>query len=135
MDDSKAMVPPDDIGRRIYLLRGMRVMLDSDLAEIYGVPTKRLNEQVKRNGGRFPSDFMFRLTSLEASALVSSRSQIATLKRGQNLKHLPYAFTEHGAVMLSSVLKSRMAVDVSVVLEELKEASPEPPRPPIGFRT
>lgn len=89
-------------------------MLDVDLAEIYGVKTKRLNEQVKRNGDRFPLDFAFRLSAIEAGAIFRSRSRIATLNRGQNLKYLPMAFTEHGAVMLASVLSSRTAVNASV---------------------
>ena len=88
-------------------------MLDSDLAMLYGVETKRLNEQVKRNLNRFPEDFMFQLTQDEA---VRSRSQIATLntQRGQNIKYLPYAFTRNGIAMLSSVLKSDTAVAVNI---------------------
>ena len=98
----------------IQSVRGDRVILDSDLAQIYGVPTKRLNEQVRRNLEKFPSDFMFRLDSKEAERLVRSRSQIATLKRGQNIKHLPYVFTEHGAIMAANVLNSPQAVQMSV---------------------
>ena len=79
----------------ILTLRGCKVLLDRDLALVYGVSVKRLNEAVKRNRARFPSDFMFQLTWEEADR---SRSQIATLKRGQNIKYLPYAFTEHGSV-------------------------------------
>jgi hypothetical protein len=78
---------------------GQKVILDSDLARIYGVPTKALNQAVKRNAEKFPSDFMFRLTVDERRALQRSRSQIVTLKRGQNIKFFPYAFTEHGAIM------------------------------------
>ncbi len=89
-------------------------MLDRDLAEIYGVSTKRLNEQVRRNADRFPHDFMFRLSMAEATAVICSRSQIATLKRGQNIKYRPSAFTEHGAVMLASVLNSPVAVQASI---------------------
>lgn len=89
-------------------------MLDRDLAELYGVPVKRLNEQVKRNQERFPQDFMFRLTLKEGRAVLASRSQIATLNRGQNIKYLPYVFTEHGAVMLANVLKSAVAVRASI---------------------
>jgi hypothetical protein len=95
----------------ILFLRGQRVMLDTDLAKLYGVETRRLNEQVKRNIKRFPDDFMFRLSQSEKKQLV------ANCDRFKNLKHsvsLPYAFTEHGAVMLASVLKSDMAVQVSV---------------------
>lgn len=90
-------------------------MLDSDLAELYGVTTKRLNEQVRRNIERFPSDFMFQLSSDEAEFL---RSQIATLKRGRGLhrKYLPYAFTEQGVAMLSSVLNSTRAVQVNIAI-------------------
>lgn len=100
--------------RRIHLIRGKRVMLDSDLAEVYGVPTKRLNQQVRRNLGRFPDDFMFRLTRKEADSTACSRSPNAALKRGENIKHLPHAFTEHGAVMLASVLNTPVAVKASV---------------------
>jgi hypothetical protein len=89
-------------------------MLGPDLADVYGVPAKRLNEQVRRNQARFPDDFCFQLTLDEASALLTSRSQFATLKRGQNLKYAPFAFTEHGAVMLAAVLNSPVAVDASI---------------------
>ena len=97
----------------IRVIRGQRVMLDSDLAMLYRVETKRLNEQVKRNIERFPEDFMFQLTQDEAICL---RSQIATLKngRGQHKKYLPYAFTRNGVAMLSSVLKSEIAVGVNI---------------------
>ena len=108
----------------IRVIRGHQVMLDSDLAMLYGVETKRLNEQVKRNINRFPEDFMFQLTKEEASRSRSqfvtlnnaSWSQIATLntKRGQNIKYLPYAFTSNGIAMLSSVLKSDTAVNVNI---------------------
>ncbi len=99
---------------KIYIIRGKRVMLDSDLAQLYGVTTKRLNEQMKRNSERFPKDFIFQLTKDEISTLQVSRSQNATLKQGQNIKYLPYAYTEHGAVMLASVLKSTIAVQASI---------------------
>ena len=89
-------------------------MLDADLARLYGVRPKRLNEQVKRNRARFPKDFMFQLTMEEARALLLSRSQVATLKRGQNIKRAPYAFTEHGAVMLAAVLNSPVAIQASI---------------------
>lgn len=97
----------------IRIIRGQQVMLDADLAMLYGVETKRLNELVKRNINRFPDDFMFQLTQEEAVAL---RSQIATLKngRGQHKKYLPYAFTRNGIAMLSSVLKSETAVGVNI---------------------
>jgi len=90
-------------------IRDVAVILDPDLAAIYIVPTKRLNEQVKRNKDRFPSDFVFKLTSAEARGIDASRSQIATLNKGKNIKHLPYAFTEHGALMAANVLRSAAA--------------------------
>jgi len=89
-------------------------MLDRDLAELFGVPVKRLNERVKRNSGRFPDDFMFQLTLEEGKAVLLSRSQIATMNRGSNLKYRPFAFTEHGTVMLANVLRSRVAVRASI---------------------
>jgi hypothetical protein len=103
----------DDIGPLIRTIRGQKVILDADLARIYGAPTKRLNEQVRRNIKRFPPDFMFRLTADEADSL---RSQIATLKsgRGKHPKYLPYAFTENGAIMAANVLNSPEAVRMSV---------------------
>jgi phage regulator Rha-like protein len=107
-------IVPTEIDALIVEVRGQRVILDSDLASIYGVPTKRLNEQVKRNGRRFPLDFVFRLTVEETELCRRSRSQIATLKRGQNIKYLPYAFTEHGSIMAANVLNSPRAVDMSV---------------------
>ncbi len=101
------------IERRILLLHGQRVMLDSDLAGLYGVSTKRLNEQVRRNIRRFPADFMFQLSPDEAAAL---RSQNATLEagRGKHRKYLPLVFTEQGVAMLSSVLKSERAAQVNI---------------------
>jgi hypothetical protein len=104
----------DVIERRIVPLRGHRVMLDRDLAILYGVETRTLNQAVKRNLDRFPPDFMFRLTSKAALEQMPSRSQSVILKRGQNVKHLPYVFTEHGAVMLANVLKSAPAVRASI---------------------
>jgi phage regulator Rha-like protein len=99
----------------IYVIRGQKVMLDSDLARLYGVPTKRLNEAVRRSRARFPARFMFQLTAEEAER---SRSQSATLKlgRGQNIKYLPHVFTEHGVVMLSSVLRSERAIQMSILV-------------------
>ena len=96
---------------KIYFIRKQKVMLDRDLAELYCVETKRLKEAVKRNIRRFPEDFMFELTKVEANI---SRSQIASLKQGQNIKYLPMAFTEQGVAMLSSVLKSDKAIDVNI---------------------
>jgi hypothetical protein len=104
-------VPSAHIENAIFVLRGQRVLLDTDLAVLYGVPVKRLNEQVKRNRERFPNDFMFELTQDEAKCL---RSQIATLERGHHRKYLPYAFTEQGVAMLSSVLRSAKAVRVNI---------------------
>ena len=98
----------------IVTLREQKVILDADLAKIYGVPTRRLNEQVKRNQERFPTDFMFQLSKEEADAWRSSRSQNAILKRGQNIKYLPYAFTDHGAIMAANVLNSTKAITMSL---------------------
>ena len=100
------------IKERIYVIRGRKVMIDKDLAELYGVPTKRLNEAVKRNMRRFPPDFMFVLNKYEAEI---SRSQIATLKKqGSNIKYFPFAFTEQGIAMLSSVLNSERAIEMNI---------------------
>lgn len=104
-------IPDEVIMNKIYYIRGQKVMIDSDLAELYGVETKRLKEQVKRNIERFPERYMFELTKEEAEV---SRSQNATLKRGENIKYLPYAFTEHGVLQLSNVLKSKKAIAVSL---------------------
>lgn len=107
------IVPVQSIVNKIYRFRGVNVMLDRDLAELYGVETKRLKEQVKRNIDRFPDDFMFELTKEEFEVL---RSQNATSKmegRG-GVRYLPYAFTEHGVLMLSNILNSEKAVKVSI---------------------
>ena len=119
-----------EIQRRIMSVRSVQVMLDRDLAELYGVPTKRLNEQVKRNRCRFPENFMFQLTKDEClrSQIATSnveginvtnglRSQIATSKRG-GVRYRPYAFTEHGILMLASVLNSEVAMAASVRIME-----------------
>jgi phage regulator Rha-like protein len=111
MSKHPVTIPMERIERAILLIRGEKVMLDSDLAEIYGVETKRVNEQVRRNLNRFPPDFMFQLDQKEWDSL---RSQFATLKRGQHRKYLPYAFTEHGALMLANVLNSERAAQTSV---------------------
>jgi len=113
-DSSSSLAAIDLVGKQIFSVRGQRVMLDADLATLYGVTTKRLNEQVKRNQNRFPTDFMFQLTLQEGESLRVSRSQTATLKRGQNIKYAPNVFTEHGAVMLASVLNSPAAVEASI---------------------
>ena len=111
------------IEKKIFVIRSVQVMIDRDIAELYGVETKRLNEQVKRNIERFPEEFMFQLTRDEMDSWIlqnvisnCSRSQIATLNkgRGSNIKYLPYVFTEQGCAMLSAVLKSDTAVQVSI---------------------
>ncbi|MCL2523027.1 MAG: ORF6N domain-containing protein [Betaproteobacteria bacterium] len=113
MDKDVLPAAVESIALSIASVRNQRILLDSDLARLYGVETKRLNEQVRRNGARFPDDFMFQLDAVEYVAL---RSQNATLKtgRGQHRKYMPYAFTEHGAVMAAMVLNSPRAVEVSV---------------------
>jgi len=101
------------VGSRILLIRAQKVMLDADLAELYGVPTKRLNEQVKRNQNRFPEDFMFRLTRAEVEAL--NRSQIATgSQKHRDPRFPPFAFTEHGAIQAANVLNSLRAAEMGV---------------------
>ncbi|MBU1320057.1 MAG: ORF6N domain-containing protein [candidate division Zixibacteria bacterium] len=112
MTQSAQSVQIAKIESMIYVVRGQRVMLDSDIAELYGVETKRLNEQVKRNLDRFPEDFMFQLAPQEVTAL---KSQIATSKQGRGGRRTrPYAFTEHGAIMLANVLNSDRAIETSV---------------------
>ena len=102
------------VSNRIRLIRGQRVVLDSDLAELFGVTTKRLNEQVRRNRQRFPTDFMFRLSEEEADSL---RSQIATSKKGRGgRRYRPYVFTEHGTVMVANVLNSSIAIRASILV-------------------
>lgn len=113
MKNKPLAVSLERIAQCILVLRGHRVLLDADLAALYGVSTKRLNEQVRRNRERFPEDFMFQLAQDEYEAL---RSQFATLKpgRGQHRKYLPYVFTEHGAIMAASVLNTSRAVEMSI---------------------
>jgi hypothetical protein len=106
-----ALVPLERIQDRILVIRGQKVLLDSDLAELYGVPTKALNQAVKRNAERFPDDFVFQLESQEKSELVTNCDRFARLKHSNVL---PYAFTEHGAIMAASVLRSARAVEVSI---------------------
>lgn len=129
MPDPNSPVPVEGIAHAIHVIRGHRVMLDADLATLYGVTTKRLNQQLRRNRGRFPADFAFQLTVEEAQDLrlqivtsngapqtAALRYQIGTsnrLGRGGR-RYLPYAFTEHGAVMLASVLNSPVAVEASI---------------------
>ena len=110
------IIPAKNIEDHIFIIRGQKVIFDSDLAGLYAVPTKRLNEQVKRNHERFPKDFMFQLSKTEAQEWFRSRSQNATLKRGKNTKYLPYVFTEHGALMVANVLNSARAVKMSVYI-------------------
>lgn len=111
MSAKDALVPAERLDRMILMIRGQKVMLDADLAELYGVPTKRLNEQVKRNADRFPEDFMFRLTAEEKKEVVANCDHLRSLRFSPGA---PCAFTEHGALMLASVLNSRRAVEVSV---------------------
>jgi ORF6N domain len=122
----KELIPVERIAQSVHRLRGQKVLLDFDLAIWYAVPTKALNQAVKRNATRFPKDFMFRLTLEESQRLLlrlegdggsrSSRSQTVTLKRGKNIKYRPYAFTEQGVAMLSSVLRSDRAVKVNIAI-------------------
>lgn len=140
MPKETGLYAAEPIETLIATVRGQKVILDSDLARVYGVPTKRLNEQVGRNSQRFPQDFAFRLSEEEATMLLRSRSQIATLNgRGDrlrivtstepadmrsqiataskpNVRFLPYAFTEHGAIMAANVLNSPRAVQMSVFI-------------------
>jgi len=110
----KGLILVEIIERKIYLIRGHKVMLDRDLAELYQVPTRRLNEQVKRNLTRFPADFMFQLSDEEAENL---RSQFATSSTSHGgRRYLPYVFTEQGVAMLSSVLNSERAVQVNIAI-------------------
>lgn len=104
-------IPDELVISRILLIRGKRVMIDTDIAELYGVATKRLNEQVKRNSKRFPGDFMFVLTLEEKHWLVEHNAHLNKLKFSSNL---PLAFTEHGAVMLASILNSERAIEVNI---------------------
>jgi len=122
--NSLITIPNETIISRIFFVRGKKVMFDSDLAKLYQVETRQLNQSVKRNKERFPIDFMFQLNELEAQNLRCqigtlssdrrSRSQFVTLNRGQNIKYLPYVFTEEGVAMLSSVLNSKKAIQVNI---------------------
>ncbi len=114
MSNPQNRLSADRLGQLIYEIRGQRVMLDSDLAKIYGVKTKALNQAVRRNPDRFPKDFVFKLTRPEAESTRRLRSQTVTLKRGKNIKYLPHVFTEHGAIMAANVLNSKRAVQMSV---------------------
>jgi phage regulator Rha-like protein len=110
----KGLIPIEVIEGRVLILRGRRVMLDRDLANLYGVETRVLNQAVSRNAERFPEDFMFQLTLQEGKMVMRSRSQSVILKRGRNVKYRPYVFTEHGAVMLANVLRSPVAMRASI---------------------
>ncbi len=113
-EQKAALAVIEQVEDKIYVIRGQRVMLDSDLAEIYQVETKLLNRAVKRNLNRFPPDFIFQLNDEETDSL---RRQIGTSNTGRGgRRYLPYVFTEHGAVMLASVLKSSTAVEASIVV-------------------
>ena len=116
------MIPDEVVITKILLIRGKKVMIDKDIAELYGVQTKRLNEQVKRNNKRFPDDFMFQLTQEEKDEVVANCDHLKTLKYSPNL---PFVFTEYGAVMLASVLNSDRAIDVNIqivrIFTRLKE--------------
>lgn len=135
---SEEIVPVEIIENKIFLIRGQKVMIDKDIAQLYGVETKSLNRQVRRNIDRFPSDFMFQMTQEEAENLrcqigtlnpvnkkenlrcqigtANLRSQIVALKQGEHYKYMPYAFTEHGILMLSSVLRSPRAIQVNIAI-------------------
>ncbi len=113
MSEKESVIPTEKIESRILLIRGEKVIIDADLAEFYGVQTKRLNEQVKRNKERFPSDFMLQLSTDEKQEVVANCDHLSKLKYSSTL---PYAFTEHGTVMAASVLKSPRATEISVFI-------------------
>jgi len=113
MNTITSIIQPDQVEQRILLIRGQKVIVDADLAEFYGVTTKRLNEQVKRNKERFPEDFMFQLSVNEKSEVVAKCDHLTKLKFSATL---PYAFTEHGAIMAASVLNSPQATQMSVFI-------------------
>ena len=105
------LIPIEKVEQSIFVIRGQKVMIDIDLANLYGVPTKRLNEQVKRNIERFPSEFMFQLTEREKEEVVANCDHLKNLRFSHQL---PYAFTEHGVVMAASILNSQEAVEISI---------------------
>lgn len=120
MKETKELITTDDIRSKVYIIRGQQVMLDKDLAELYGYEVKRLNEQVKRNISRFPEDFMFQLNKEEIPEKFS-KSQIATLneksnRQGSNIKKMPFAFTEQGIYMLATVLRGELAEQQSIFI-------------------
>lgn len=114
--ENSIIIVDEVVMNKIYIVRGQKVMLDRDLAELYQIETKQLKRQVKRNKERFPDDFMLELTKEEEDSL---RCQIGTLKRGEHIKYLPYAFTEQGVAMLSSVLSSAKAIQVNIQIIRL----------------
>jgi len=113
-----SLVPAKRIEQRILFVRGQKVILDRDLAFLYGVSTKALNQAVKRNSERFPDTFVFRLTKSEAENIHRVRSQFVTLSVGQHFRYLPYVFTEHGSLMAANVLNSTQAIAVSIQIVE-----------------
>ena len=113
MPEKKSVIPVEKIERRILLIRDEKVIIDADLAEFYGVQTKRLNEQVKRNKKWFPADFMFQLSTDEKQEVVANCDHLSKLKYS---KTLPYAFTEHGTIMAASILNSSRAIEISVFI-------------------
>ena len=120
MEETKELITTDDIRSKVYIIRGQQVMLDKDLAELYGYEVKRLNEQVKRNISRFSEDFMFQLNKEEIPEKFS-KSQIATLneksnRQGSNIKKMPFAFTEQGIYMLATVLRGELAEQQSIFI-------------------
>ena len=120
MEETKELITTDDISSKVYIIRGQQVMLDKDLAELYGYEVKRLNEQVKRNISRFSEDFMFQLNKEEIPEKFS-KSQIATLneksnRQGSNIKKMPFAFTEQGIYMLATVLRGELAEQQSIFI-------------------
>src|SRR5208337_3919348 len=125
MARAQDIIPVESIASRIYLMRGEKVMLDSDLAQLYGVQTMRLNEQFKRNRDRFPADFAFQMTKEEFESLIS-QSAISNIGRGGR-RTLPWAFTEHGVAMLSSVLQRRRSrrITSTWTICRLRRSSPQ----------
>ena len=114
MEREISSISETTVVNKIYHIRGLKVMLSYDLADLYQEQTKVLNQQVKRNIGRFPARYMFRLSTEEYKKVL--RSQFVTLKRGQHAKYAPFAFTEHGILMLSSILRSERAENVNIVI-------------------
>ena len=111
MNRKRSLMPVERVEETILLIRGQRVILDADLAKLYGVTTKRLNQQVKRNSDRFPEDFMFQLTTEEKTEVVANCDHLSRLKFSPAF---PYAFTEHGAIMVASVLNTPRAIEASI---------------------